>query len=623
LLLATITILDQAGQGVPAVRSRRFMRNLSAAALFLVIVLLEGCASTIPSTNGKTSGSSGGATVTVSPNGASVRLGASQIFTAQVTGSSGSSVTWEVNAIAGGTTTTGTITSSGTYTAPAALPNPNSVTITAAVAGASGASAVTLLNPTPAISAVTPNSFVAGSFSLNVTGSSFVNGAVVLFGGSPLNTTFVSSTSLTAAGSQPTAGTYAVSVSNPAPGSSSSASINVQVTSQGSGGGGGGGGALACSVMSTGQGANLNGFVPFTSQNLWNKDISAAPVDPNSASIISFIGASDPVHPDFGSGEYNGSTIGIPYTVVGSQQGFVAITFNAYGDESDPGPMPIPATAPIEGYPNPGSGDRHVLVLDNNNCWLYELYGSSVNSDGSWNAGSAAVWDLLADEQRPWTWTSADAAGLPIFPGLVRYDEVAAGQINHAIRFTLESSQAAMTPPASHWAATSSNQYAAPMGMRLRLKASFDVSGFSATNQVILRAMQKYGLIMADNGSNMYISGAPDDRWSNDDLHNLASLTASDFEVVQMNPVYTSANVPTGAAPSISSFTANPTTASAGSQVTLSWNVSGASYLIVTPQVGAVRGTSVTLAPTVTTTYTLIATNQFGRTTQTVKVAVQ
>jgi hypothetical protein len=285
--------------------------------------------------------------------------------------------------------------------------------------------------------------------------------------------------------------------------------------------------------------------------------------------------------------------------------------------------MPIPATAPIEGYPNPGSGDRHVLVLDNNNCWLYELYGSSVNSDGSWNAGSAAVWDLLADEQRPWTWTSADAAGLPIFPGLVRYDEVAAGQINHAIRFTLESSQAAMTPPASHWAATSSNQYAAPMGMRLRLKASFDVSGFSATNQVILRAMQKYGLIMADNGSNMYISGAPDDRWSNDDLHNLASLTASDFEVVQMNPVYTSANVPTGAAPSISSFTANPTTASAGSQVTLSWNVSGASYLIVTPQVGAVRGTSVTLAPTVTTTYTLIATNQFGRTTQTVKVTVQ
>jgi hypothetical protein len=596
------------------------MRKLLFAALLVAPLFLGGCASTIPSTNGKTSGSSGGVTVTVSPNAASVRLGATQTFTAQVSGSSNSSVTWQVNAVAGGNSTIGTITSNGAYAAPAALPNPNTVTITAVGADASGTSAVTLLNPTPAITAVTPNSFAAGSFSLSVTGSSFVNGAVVLFNGSPISTTFVSSTSLTATGSEATAGTYAVSVSNSAPGSSSSGSINIQVTGgQGTGGGSG----LACSVMSTGQGASLNGYVPFTSQNLWNKDISASPVDPNSASIINFIGASDAVHPDFGSGEYAGSSIGIPYTVVGSSQAFVNITFNAYGDESDPGPMPIPATTPIEGYPNPGNGDRHVLVLDNNNCWLYELYGSSVNTDGSWNAGSAAVWDLLSDEQRPWTWTSADAAGLPIFPGLVRYDEVAAGQINHAIRFTLESSKAAMTPPASHWAATSSNQFAAPMGMKLRLKASFNISGFSATNQVILRAMQKYGLIMADNGSNMYISGAPDDRWDNDDLHNLGSLTASDFEVVQMNPIYTSANTPAGAAPSISSLTANPTTTSAGSQVTLSWNVSGASYVIVTPQIGAVRGTSVTVTPTATTTYTLTATNQFGRTTQTVKVTVQ
>ena len=224
------------------------------------------------------------------------------------------------------------------------------------------------------------------------------------------------------------------------------------------------------------------------------------------------------------------------------------IVFTAYGDESDPGPMPIPVSASIEGYPAPGSGDRHVLVLDNNNCWLYELYSSYPNA-ASWNAGSAAVWDLTADEQRPYTWTSADAAGLPIFPGLARYDEVAAGQINHALRFTLQSSRAAFVPPASHWAANSSNALAAPMGMRLRLKASFDISSFSAANQVILTALKKYGMIMADNGSSMYISGAPDDNWNNDDLHNLGSVTAADFDVVEMNPIYTAANVPAGASP--------------------------------------------------------------------------
>ena len=213
--------------------------------------------------------------------------------------------------------------------------------------------------------------------------------------------------------------------------------------------------------------------------------------------------------------------------MVGAQQGPVEIDFTAYGDESDPGPMPIPLSAEIEGDPNPGSGDRHVLVLDNNNCWLYELYGADPQAS-AWDAGSAAVWDLTADEQRPYTWTSADAAGLPIFPGLVRYDEVAAGAIQHALRFTLQSSRAAFIPPASHWAANSTNALAAPMGMRLRLKAGFDVSSFSATNQVILNALKKYGMIMADNGSSMYISGAPDDRWDNDDLHNLGNVNASD-----------------------------------------------------------------------------------------------
>ncbi len=372
--------------------------------------------------------------------------------------------------------------------------------------------------------------------------------------------------------------------------------------------------------MSSGQGGSLNGFRPFASDNPWNQDISTSPVDSNSSAIINFIGPNIGLHPDFGSGEYQGSNIGIPYVVVSGTQAPVTVNFTAYGDESDPGPMPIPGNAPIEGDPNP-SGDRHVLVLDNSNCFLYELFNSVANSNGSWNADSAAVWDLLSDEQRPWTWTSADAAGLPIFPGLVRYDEVAAGQIQHAIRFTLPQSGAAMVPPASHWAATSSDPNAPPMGMKLRLKSSFDVSGFSTNVQVILNAMKKYGLIMADNGSAMYISGAPDSRWDNDDLHNLSQVPASAFEVVQMNPIYTASSVPQGAAPGIASFTAT-TSSGSGSSVTLSWSVSNAAYVIVSPQVGAVRSTSVSVNPTQTVTYTLYATNQYGRNTATVTVNV-
>ncbi|HVP52963.1 MAG TPA: hypothetical protein VMT05_12670 [Terriglobales bacterium] len=395
--------------------------------------------------------------------------------------------------------------------------------------------------------------------------------------------------------------------------------------SGGSGGGGGtgpggGGNSSACSGISLGQGAALNGFLPFPADNAWNQDISAAPVDPNSAAIINLIGPSIGLHPDFGSGLYNGSDMGIPYVVVGSSQSPVKINFTAYGDESDPGPMPVPATAPIEGDPNPGNGDRHVLVLDNGNCWLFELYSAYPNADGSWNVGSAAVWDLLNDEQRPWTWTSADAAGLPIFPGLARYDEVASGQIRHALRFTLSQSRAAFVPPASHWAANSSNQAAAPMGMRLRLKASYNISGFSPANQVILTSLKKYGMIMADNGSSMYISGAPDPNWNNDDLHNLGQVTASAFEVVQMNPIYTASNVPQGAAPVISSFSASSTTVAAGTPVTLSWSSTG-TYFLISP-IGPVRGSQVSVSPTQTTTYTLYATNPFGRTTATVTVTV-
>jgi hypothetical protein len=557
--------------------------------------------------------------VSVSPSPANVRTGSSQQFTATVTGSTNPTVTWSVNNIPGGNSSTGIISSSGNYSAPASLPSANNVAIQAtssADSSAFGLSNVTLLNPTPLLSSIAPTSINVGPLNLTVTGSNFLNQSQILLAGVPLATTFVSRTQLTATGTASTVGIFAVSVSNPNPGQSTSSSINLQVSSTTE--------TSACSSLAVGSGASLNGFRPFPASNAWNQDISASPVDPNSDSYINFIGTTAPLHPDFGSGQYQGSYIGIPYSVVDASQSLVTILFNAYGDESDPGPMPIPANANVEGYPNPGTGDRHVLVLDNNNCWLYELYGSSVNTDGTWNAGSAAVWDLQNYTQRPLAWTSADAAGLAIFPGLVRYDEAASGQIAHAMRFTLQHSTAAFVEPATHWAGNSSAPFAAPMGMRVRLKASFDISSFSATNQVILKALKQYGMIMADNGSSMYLSGAPDDRWDNNDLHNLSTLSASDFEVTALGTVYTSANVPQGSAPVIASFaasTANPV--SRGTAVTLTWNATNASYFIVSPQIGAIRGTTIVVAPSETTTYTLYATNQFGRSTATLTVTVQ
>jgi hypothetical protein len=341
-------------------------------------------------------------------------------------------------------------------------------------------------------------------------------------------------------------------------------------------------------------------------------------VDTNSGSIISnWVGAVN-VHPDWG----NDPDYGIPYVVVDGNQPLVDVNLGAYGDEADPGPMPVPENAPVEGGSS-SSGDRHVLVLNNANCFLYELYNASHNSDGSWSADSTAVWDLLSsgNAQRPYKWTSADAAGLPIFPGLVRYDEVAAGNIQHAFRFTLPRSRAAFTPPATHWAGNTSDATAPPMGMRLRLKASYNISGFSSQMQVILTAMKKYGLILADNGSSLYVTGVSDSRWGSD-LESLKTVPSSAFEVVQMNPVYTNANYPTGAAPSIVSFTASNPHAAAGESVNLTWDVNNAESFIVTPGAGAVRGTSVAVKPTATTTYTLSATNQYGRSSETVTVNV-
>jgi len=377
-----------------------------------------------------------------------------------------------------------------------------------------------------------------------------------------------------------------------------------------------------CSGMSLGQGANLNGFVPFPSSSLWNTDISAAPVDPNSANIINFIGSAVTLHPDFGAGTFHSQTIGIPYQTVAGTQAKVAVTVGAFASESDPGPEPIPSNAWIEGYPKPGNGDRHVLVLEKDGCWLYELYHAALKS-GKWSADSAAVWDMTINEQRPYTWTSADAAGLPVFVGLARHDEVAAGAINHALRFTVPTTRRAFVLPATHWASTVTDPNAPPMGTRLRLKASFDISSYPADDQVILTALKKYGMILADNGSAIFISGTPDNAWNNTDLNLLKQITASNFEVVALGTVYTDANVPTGPSPTISSFTANPSTVTAGSPVTLSWNVSNSLYNIIDPQVGPVRGTSIVVTPSATTTYTLSTTNQFGRSTAAVTVTVQ
>ena len=381
--------------------------------------------------------------------------------------------------------------------------------------------------------------------------------------------------------------------------------------------------AGTCAGMSLGPLASLNGFVPFPTTNLWNTNISSAPVDPNSANLINYIGAGVTLHPDFGAGLYAGQSVGIPYQIEAATQAKVPVKLGAYAGESDPGPMPIPANALIEGYPHPGDGDRHVLVLDQGGCWLYELYNARLGSSGAWSANSTAIWDMTINEQRPYTWTSADAAGLPVFVGLARYDEVAAGAINHALRFTIPTTREAFTPPASHWASSVTDVNAPPMGMRMRLKASFDISGFSPANQVILKALQQYGMILADNGSAIYISGMPDPNWNNDDLGPLKAITASDFDVILMSEIYTPSNVPTGPSPVVSSFTANPMVVSAGNPVTLNWDVTNAMYSIVSPQVGPVRGTSVMVTPTATTTYRLYATNQYGRTIRTVTVTVQ
>jgi hypothetical protein len=381
----------------------------------------------------------------------------------------------------------------------------------------------------------------------------------------------------------------------------------------------------SCGNMSTGNGASLNGYVPFPSTNLWNTNIASAAVDPNSAAIIAALTGSN-LHPDFSNvvdGNY-----GIPYVVVDSSvTPGVTVTMNTYASESDITLYPIPITAPIEGFPPTCSttGDNHLLVIDKNKCWIYETWQTQL-CNGTWSAANGAIWDLTGTEHRPYGWTSADAAGLPIFPGLVRYDEVAAGVIKHAFRMTVAQTKSDanggyFVAPATHAAGNNSSTNNI-MGMRLRLKASFSISGFSAANQVILTAMKNYGMIVADNGSNMFFQGAPDARWDDDDLDALKAIDASNFDVVQMGTEYDDATAPTGAPPTISSFTASQTTVAAGTPVTLSWSVTNDSYDFI-DVVGAVRGGSQTVTPTASTTYTLNSTNQYGRSTVQVTVNVQ
>ena len=289
-----------------------------------------------------------------------------------------------------------------------------------------------------------------------------------------------------------------------------------------------GGGGTTCTATKTA----AENIQIFPADNPWNKDIDAAAVDPYNTQIIAGI-AAPVIKADFGSGLWQGAPIGIPYLVVCGSQPKVAINYTDYGNESDSGPFPIPVTAPIEGN---GVGDAHVIAVDIENKMLYELFYSRVNGN-HWDASSGAVFNLSSNQLRPDTWTSADAAGLPIFPGLVRYDEIVKGEIDHPIRFTLTSNNVkpAYISPARHKVNSTGGQYSLPFGARIRLKANFDISGYSATNQIILRAMKKYGLILADIGSNLYISGAPDERWNNDDLRKLGQIHGSDFEVVKFN----------------------------------------------------------------------------------------
>ncbi len=281
----------------------------------------------------------------------------------------------------------------------------------------------------------------------------------------------------------------------------------------------------------SGSSPTIAGCEIFPPDNPWNTDISQYPPDPNAATYLTSMKASTTnLHPDFGTDP----TYGIPFVVVDGSQPLVPMVFNQSPDESDPGPYPFPPNAPVEGGAG-STGDRHVLVVDSGNCTLYETFDSFYTGPG-WTAGSGARFDLSSNALRPDYWTSADAAGLPIFAGLARYDECAAGHIGHALRCTMHATQNGFIHPATHFAG-SNNPTLPPMGLRLRLSASFDTSGYDGAALVILTALKQYGMFVADNGSDFYITGAPDPRWDDNNLDELKTVPASAFEVVQTGSI--------------------------------------------------------------------------------------
>jgi hypothetical protein len=267
----------------------------------------------------------------------------------------------------------------------------------------------------------------------------------------------------------------------------------------------------------------------FPATSHWNQRVDRLPVAAGSDAVVDSIGRDEGLHPDFGSGLWEGAPIGIPFTVVKGTQKKVRVRFE-YAGESDRGPYPIPANVPIEGGRG-SDGDRHALIVDRENCKLYELFALYPSASG-WRAGSGAIWDLRSNRLRPAGWTSADAAGLPILPGLARYDEVARGRIDHALRFTVSRTRRAYVYPARHFASDATDASLPPMGLRLRLKASFDTRPFPGQARIVLEALKRYGMIVADNGSDWFISGSPHPRWSNDQLRTLKRVTGDSFEVV-------------------------------------------------------------------------------------------
>lgn len=345
----------------------------------------------------------------------------------------------------------------------------------------------------------------------------------------------------------------------------------------------------------------------FPADNIWNTPVDTLPVHPNSATYVLTIGSSSGLKADFGAGLWNGGPIGIPFIRVAGTQTKYSATF-LYWDESDTGPYAVPLNAPIEGGSN-STGDRHAIAVDHDNCILYELYRAFPQT-GSWQADAGAIFNLRSNALRPATWTSADAAGLPIVPGLVRYDEVLAGEIRHALRFTVPQTQRAFLWPGRHYASNLTDPRYPPMGIRFRLKAGFDITPFPSDVQVILRALKKYGMMLSDNGSAWYISGQPDDRWNNSNLALLRNVPGSALEAVDVSSLMIDPDSgqarQAGISISVSPSTANVVTQSTvqfaatvqgSSDQSVTWSVNGIAG--GTSQVGSISASGLYTAPAI------------------------